>query len=177
MGVLEGHTLGVLTLTPLSTRQGNSILASGSRDKSIRVWDVESLACLAVLNGHISAVRSVSFVEGLPDDSVQLVSGSLDDTVAVWDVTDALAADDVSCDVLMFLSCLTDFFSFFLFLPTFSPFLCFFLLLWRVCLSDFVIPPRFHLLCSSTTMFLAVNLVHVASHISHPLRPMPVPLF
>ena len=87
MGVLEGHTGSVDTLTPLSSRQGNSILASGSADTSIRVWDVESMACLAVLNGHSHNVDSVSVVEGLPDDTVQLASGSDDTTVAVWDVT------------------------------------------------------------------------------------------
>lgn len=88
VSVLEGHTSVVTTLTPFSSRQGNSILASGSDDSSIRVWDVESMACLAVLNGHSMIVRSVSFVEGLSDDSIQLVSSFIDNkNIAVWNVT------------------------------------------------------------------------------------------
>ena len=89
VGVLEGHTHWILTLAPLSSREGNSILASGSDsiDSSIRIWNVESMACLAVLNGHKNTIYSVSFAEGLPDNSVHLVSSSLNEKVSVWDMT------------------------------------------------------------------------------------------
>jgi len=57
-----------------------STLASGSHDRTIRLWDVSSARTTAVLSGHISAVSSVAFS---PDGST-LASGSGDGTVRLW---------------------------------------------------------------------------------------------
>ncbi|KAF7995635.1 hypothetical protein HCN44_006742 [Aphidius gifuensis] len=39
-------------------------LASGSRDKAIRVWDVTAGVCLFILNGHDNLVRGIVFHSG-----------------------------------------------------------------------------------------------------------------
>jgi len=55
-------------------------LASGSRDKSIRLWDATSGKVLRVLNGHEADVTSLAFFS----DDVRLASTSRDATIRVW---------------------------------------------------------------------------------------------
>ena len=61
---------------------GNT-LASGSRDKTVRLWDATTGSPLRTLTGHTSLVSSVSFS---PDGNT-LASGSRDNTVRLWDAT------------------------------------------------------------------------------------------
>jgi WD40 repeat protein len=55
--------------------------ASGSRDETIRIWDIESNSCMAILKGHSYVVSSVSF----SPDGRRIVSGSWDESVRIWD--------------------------------------------------------------------------------------------
>jgi len=55
---------------------------SGSRDKTLRVWDLETGACLRTLEGHSDGVNSVS----VSADGRRAVSGSRDKTLRVWDL-------------------------------------------------------------------------------------------
>ena len=55
---------------------------SGSRDKTVRVWDLESGECLKVLEGHAGSVDCVA----LTPDGRKGISGSDDKTVRVWDL-------------------------------------------------------------------------------------------
>ena len=54
-------------------------VVSGSRDATLRVWDIDSGACLHVLMGHVAAVRCVQY------DGRRVVSGAYDYMVKVWD--------------------------------------------------------------------------------------------
>jgi F-box/WD-40 domain protein MET30 len=54
-------------------------LVTGSHDKTIRVWDIDSRECIKVLEGHTNSVRCLQF-----DDS-KIISGSWDRTVKIWD--------------------------------------------------------------------------------------------
>ncbi|MDM3859648.1 MAG: ribosome assembly protein 4 [Aphanizomenon gracile PMC644.10] len=58
-------------------------LASGSEDKTIKIWDVTTGKVLNTLKGHESWVRSVGF----SPDGKKLASGSEDKTIKIWDVT------------------------------------------------------------------------------------------
>lgn len=57
-------------------------LASGSRDKSIKVWDVSSGQCLFTLVGHDNWIRGLSWHPG----GKYLLSASDDKSLRVWDV-------------------------------------------------------------------------------------------
>lgn len=65
--------------SPLS---GN-LLASASRDKSIRIWDVTTGYCLRTLRGHGDWVRSLAPTI----DGRWLISTSTDQTARMWDLS------------------------------------------------------------------------------------------
>lgn len=53
-------------------------VVSGSRDATLRVWDIVQGKCLHTLVGHLAAVRCVQF------DGKLVVSGAYDYMVKVW---------------------------------------------------------------------------------------------
>ena len=57
-------------------------LASGSEDKTIKLWDVATGKEQATLKGHTEWVKSVAF----SPDGKTLASGSGDSTIKLWDV-------------------------------------------------------------------------------------------
>ena len=56
-------------------------LATGSSDKSIKIWDLNTSACLLTLMGHADIIMALTVLE-----NSNLVSGSYDHTIKVWDV-------------------------------------------------------------------------------------------
>ena len=75
---LRGHTSCLNCLQMLPTGQ----LASGSDDKTIKIWDTTTATCLKTLQGH---TRSIWCLQMLP--SGQLASGSGDKTIKIWNST------------------------------------------------------------------------------------------
>jgi len=62
----------------------STILASGSWDNAIILWDMASRRPLGLpLTGHNGPVRSVTF----SPDGTTLASGSDDKTISLWDVS------------------------------------------------------------------------------------------
>ena len=57
-------------------------LASGSDDKTIKLWDVASGKNTATVKGHKNKVETVAF----SPDGKTLASGSSDKTIKLWDV-------------------------------------------------------------------------------------------
>jgi WD40 repeat protein len=62
---------------------------SGSKDKTVRLWDVASGAHLNTLEGHATSVNSVAF----SPDGTRVVSGSKDNTVRLWDAVSGAHLD------------------------------------------------------------------------------------
>ena len=56
------------------------MVASGSFDRTVRLWDVETGACVRTLEGHDHIVNSVSF----SPDGRMVASCSFDRTVRLW---------------------------------------------------------------------------------------------
>ena len=81
-GELQGHTDTVTSLVVV--RGGGAaarrLLASGSGDCSIRLWDADVGACTAVLAGHTRVVSCMADLGG-----GRLLSGSMDSSLRVWD--------------------------------------------------------------------------------------------
>ncbi len=75
--VLKGHSDSV---TAVAFSPNSQLIVSGSRDKTVRVWDITG-AERRVLEGHLSPVSAVAFS---PDGRL-IVSGARDSTVRVWD--------------------------------------------------------------------------------------------
>ncbi|KAG6547128.1 hypothetical protein Mapa_011380 [Marchantia paleacea] len=81
-GVLRGHRQAVLCLATV----GN-IVVTGSADKSIRVWrrgSDNSHTCIAVLEGHKGAVKTVVASMEAVQEGVLIYSGGIDRLVKVW---------------------------------------------------------------------------------------------
>jgi WD40 repeat protein len=68
-----------------------SLLASGSRDETIRIWNVYTASELAVLPGHQDDVLAVAFNHGSPN--AILASGSSDKSIRLWDVEESCNLD------------------------------------------------------------------------------------
>ncbi|KAL7763948.1 hypothetical protein ACKLNR_005093 [Fusarium oxysporum f. sp. zingiberi] len=75
---LEGHGSSVRSVVFSADGQR---LASGSADRTVKIWDAATGACLQTLEGHGSLVTSVVFSA----DGQRLASGSHDRTVKIWD--------------------------------------------------------------------------------------------
>ncbi|ORY63378.1 sulfur controller 2 [Pseudomassariella vexata] len=67
------HTNGITCL-----QFDDNVLATGSYDNTIKLWDIEKGIVKRTLVGHTSGVRALQF------DDRMLVSGSLDGTVRIW---------------------------------------------------------------------------------------------
>ena len=86
MHFLEGHTGRV---TCLAWSPDSRTLASGSDDGSIRIWDVQSLKAVSVLEGvhgrgtHGTGTTSLGYFP----DGKSLYSSGYDPTIRIWDVT------------------------------------------------------------------------------------------
>ncbi|KAE8687961.1 hypothetical protein F3Y22_tig00111005pilonHSYRG00059 [Hibiscus syriacus] len=82
-GALRGHGKAILCLVNVS-----DLLMSGSADQTVRIWQSGAQGkyrCLAVLEGHLKPVKSLTAVKD--DDVVSIISGSLDGEIRTWKVS------------------------------------------------------------------------------------------
>ena len=77
---LSGHTN---TVRSVAFGPDGRTLVSGSFDRTVRVWDVQTGQSLKILSGHSKGIRSVAF----NSDGRTLASSSEDQTIRLWNVT------------------------------------------------------------------------------------------
>ncbi|MFJ8493433.1 WD40 repeat domain-containing protein, partial [Streptomyces sp. NPDC094038] len=83
IGRLDGHTAAVSAVA-CATVEGRPVAITGSRDETIRLWDLASNEPIGRLDGHTAAVSAVACatVEGRP----VAITGSHDETIRLWDL-------------------------------------------------------------------------------------------
>ncbi|TLU87714.1 MAG: TIR domain-containing protein [Chlorobium sp.] len=77
---LEGHSGWV---NSVAVSPDGKWAASGSADKTVKIWDLESGDCRTTLEGHTDNVKSVA----ITPDGKRIFSGSSDNSVRVWDAS------------------------------------------------------------------------------------------
>ncbi|CAG8630476.1 11436_t:CDS:2, partial [Funneliformis caledonium] len=89
---LNGHLAGIISLT---MNPNESILYSGSVDKTIRIWNIHTGDCLQKLYGHDGTVGTLMLIpriiSSLTDEEQEeklywLISGSNDNSILIWDL-------------------------------------------------------------------------------------------
>jgi WD40 repeat protein len=80
---IAGHTELGAWVNDLSFSRDGTVIASGSRDGTIKLWNTASGDEICTLRGHNSAITCVSF----SPDGDRLVSGSFDETIKLWDTS------------------------------------------------------------------------------------------
>lgn len=92
--VLEGHTdlvlcAAVLIIPPQpsegSESSGDPLIATGSKDRLIRLWNGRTGKCLGVFEGHTGSVSAVALF-GNKSGTTRLLSASNDTTMKLWDL-------------------------------------------------------------------------------------------
>jgi len=100
VATLEGHTNDVNSVVVSSVfntanKFGNNIskqyIISGSRDRTIKIWDFSTFELVETLEGHTDTVWSVA-VSGIinTSDNIEkqyIISGSFDNTIKIWDLS------------------------------------------------------------------------------------------
>lgn len=76
---LRGHSQPV---TSIAFSSDGRLIASGSDDKTVKIWDAVTGVQISTLRGHNKEVLSVCF----SPDAHRIASGSLDETIKIWDV-------------------------------------------------------------------------------------------
>ncbi|RIK31134.1 MAG: hypothetical protein DCC56_02790 [Anaerolineae bacterium] len=87
--VLDGHLNPTETefadtnsITALAFSPDGNLLASGAKDNTIVIWNVQDGSQLKVLEGHTGAINSLSF----SSDGKLLYSNAMDGTVIIWNL-------------------------------------------------------------------------------------------
>ena len=79
---LNAHKSEIKSISLANGGNGNNILASGSADGKIKLWDSRGKSACISLKGHLESVNCVS----LSPDCNYLASGANDNLLKLWDI-------------------------------------------------------------------------------------------
>lgn len=81
LGTCKGHKRGVWNVR---FGKAERVLATGSGDKTVKLWSLEDFSCVKTFEGHTNSVLRVDFINA----GMQLVSAASDGLVKLWNVRD-----------------------------------------------------------------------------------------
>lgn len=102
LGTCKGHKRGVWNVRFGRTER---VLATGSGDKTIKLWSLEDFSCVKTFEGHTNSVLRVDFI----DAGMQLVSAGSDGLVKLWNVREEVCVatmDNHEDKVRLIVACL-----------------------------------------------------------------------
>ena len=79
VGTCKGHKRGIWTVRFSRTER---VLATGSGDKTIKLWNMDDFTCTKTFEGHTNSILRVEFI----NTGTQLVSSASDGLVKVWNI-------------------------------------------------------------------------------------------
>ena len=79
LGTCKGHKRGIWNVRFSRTER---VLATGSGDKTVKLWSLEDFSCVKTFEGHTNSVLRVDFINA----GMQLVSAASDGLVKLWNV-------------------------------------------------------------------------------------------
>ncbi|KAL6307705.1 U3 small nucleolar RNA-associated protein [Sparassis latifolia] len=79
LGTCKGHKRGVWCVRFGRTER---VLATGSGDKSVKLWNLDDFTCVKTFEGHTNSVLRVDFLNA----GMQIVSAASDGLVKLWNV-------------------------------------------------------------------------------------------
>lgn len=79
VGTCKGHKRGVWAVRFGRTER---VLATGSGDKTVKLWSLDDFSCLKTFEGHTNSVLRVDFI----NMGMQLVSSGSDGLVKLWNI-------------------------------------------------------------------------------------------
>lgn len=85
LGTCQGHKRGVWTVRFGRTER---VLATGSGDKTVKLWSLDDFTCVKTFEGHTNSVLRVDFINA----GMQMVSAASDGLVKLWNVRDESCA-------------------------------------------------------------------------------------
>jgi hypothetical protein len=74
----DGHTYKITSVEVID----NEMIVSGSYDKTIKIWNSKTGACIRTLEGHTDGVSCLATIY----EGKQIVSGSYDKTIKIWNL-------------------------------------------------------------------------------------------
>lgn len=80
-GALPGHACEILTA---SFSHSDDFIATGSKDKTVRIWETSRCQCLHILKKHTSDVTNVQFSH---DDTILATAAASQGLVCLWSTT------------------------------------------------------------------------------------------
>ncbi|KAG6330864.1 hypothetical protein ID866_8226 [Astraeus odoratus] len=81
LGTCKGHKRGVWNVKFGKTER---VLATGSGDKTVKLWNLDDFTCVKTFEGHANSVLRVDFI----NNGTQLVSSGSDGLVKLWNTRD-----------------------------------------------------------------------------------------
>lgn len=81
IGVCRGHKRGVWNVRFGRTER---VLATGSGDKTVKLWNLDDFSCVKTFEGHTNSVLRLDFI----NDGTQIVSAASDGLVKLWNVAE-----------------------------------------------------------------------------------------